>query len=161
MRRTLASILTACGMAAAAVAFAPAASAADLASPSANAAENYGCVGSLIDSYPIGNQGSIWGTTYLYYDASTGDNCAAAVKSSGGWKGTATLTRVQMERCASSTPGTCGDTDASIEDSGQYAYYAGPVTLNAGGKCINITAEIWDPSRTEVARVTHTAVHCG
>ncbi|MFR9676866.1 hypothetical protein [Streptomyces sp. TR06-5] len=151
MRRTLASLLTACGMTAAALTFAPA----------AHAAGNYGCSGSLIDSYEVGNQGSNWGTTYLYYDASSGENCAVTVKSDLGYKGTASLTRVQLERCSSSTPHVCGDTDASVEDSGQYAYYAGPITLNAAGKCINIATEIWDPTQVEVAATSRTAVHCG
>ncbi|EST27189.1 hypothetical protein N566_23440 [Streptomycetaceae bacterium MP113-05] len=148
-------------MAAAALTFAPAANAADQVPAASAAAGNHGCSGSLIDSYPVLDQGSTWGTTYLYYDASTGDNCAVAVKSSGGYKGTASLTRVQLERCESSTPGTCGDTDASIEDAGQYSYYAGPVVLNAAGRCLNISAEIWDPTQVEVARIDYTAVHCG
>lgn len=151
MRRLVSVLAATFAMAAATLAVAPAAS----------AAGSYGCSGSLIDSYPIQHASSTWGTAYLYYDSSTGNNCAAAVKNSNGYRGTDTLTTVYMQRCSSTTPGTCGSIEASDNDSGQYSYYAGPAVVYAAGHCVQVTASIWDPSHSDVATTVQNGVHCG
>ncbi|WP_326605008.1 hypothetical protein [Streptomyces sp. NBC_01800] len=132
-----------------------------LISAPAASAGGYGCSGSLIDSYSMKNGSTTWGTTYLYYDSSTGNNCAVAVKGSAGYAGTATQTTVYLQRCASSTPGNCGGIEKTSSDVGNYTSYAGPVSLNAAGHCIQVTASIWNPAHTVVASTVQTGVHCG
>ena len=50
--------------------------------PSASAA-GYGCSGSQIDTYPVKTSGgTTYSNIYLYYDSSTGENCASNVRTS-------------------------------------------------------------------------------
>ncbi|MEU7026550.1 hypothetical protein AB0A60_07615 [Streptomyces sp. NPDC046275] len=130
------------------------------AAPAASAG-GYGCNGSLIDTYSIKNGSTVWGSTYLYYDSATGNNCAVAVKNSTGYAGTSSFTSVYLQRCNSSTPGYCGGIAASVDDSQNYTQYAGPVSLYAAGKCLQVQASIWNPAHTVVATQVATGVHCG
>lgn len=74
----------------------------------------------VIDSAPLGSAGNV----YLLYNATTGENCVATVKTSS--LGTATATSAYLE-----VEGRDRETDA-----GSYAYYAGPVKAVAPGACV-------------------------
>ncbi|MGW4641008.1 N-acetylmuramoyl-L-alanine amidase [Sphaerisporangium sp. NPDC004334] len=75
---------------------------------------------SVIDSAALGTSG----TVYLLYDTSSGRNCVATIKSTS--LGTATATSAYLEVQGSTR----------ITDSGDFAYYAGPVRAAAADKCV-------------------------
>ncbi|MEU3986735.1 spore-associated protein A [Streptomyces sp. NPDC026672] len=139
---TLASTISILGLA---IVGAPAASAAT--------AGAYGCSGTEIDTYPVkalDGTGSTWGTVHLYYNASTGSNCAVTVKSV--YVGTPSFTAIYLN----SSDGAVHDDDA-----GNYSYYAGPVSIHAPGRCISINGVVWNPAHTELAQQVAVGVHCG
>lgn len=74
----------------------------------------------VIDSAPLGSAG----TVYLSYNSSNGNNCVSTMKSAS--VGTASATSAYLEVQGSSR----------VTDSGNFAYYAGPVSAAAAGKCI-------------------------
>jgi hypothetical protein len=97
------------------------------------------------------NGGGNYGTLYLYYDSSTGRNCAKATNGVGQTAGM----DVSITRCAPGTGQSWTDCDASDPriqgedyDSGSYRYYAGPVTTlgSAQGVCIWAEGSIDIPS---------------
>lgn len=137
-------------------------------SPAANAATTaaYGCSGSQVDTYPVKTSGgSVWGNIYLYYDSSTGKNCAVNVATSAGYYGTPTVKTMDIWRCvAGSTAGTPCQTDAVSQDpttSVLYSEYAGPVSLSAAGRCIELAASEWSPDGSTIAQANINATHCG
>ncbi|MFC4535231.1 N-acetylmuramoyl-L-alanine amidase [Sphaerisporangium dianthi] len=75
---------------------------------------------SVIDSAALGSSG----TVYLLYNASSGYNCVTTIKSTS--LGTATATSAYLEVQGSTR----------ITDSGNFAYYAGPVRASAADKCV-------------------------
>ncbi|MFG2876508.1 hypothetical protein ACGFYU_16215 [Streptomyces sp. NPDC048337] len=133
--------------------------------PAANAG-GFGCSGALIDTYavnlPISSQSPIHVSTInLYYDASTGRNCASNVKTSGGGLGQSTYMQVSIDRCvAGSTPGYRCTIDDDDYDGGYFKTYAGPVSVNASGRCISLFAETFTPNG-EHGDVHRNATHCG
>ncbi|MGV9772732.1 N-acetylmuramoyl-L-alanine amidase [Streptosporangium sp. NPDC003464] len=74
----------------------------------------------VIDSAALGTAG----TVYLLYNSATGYNCVATLKKTS--LGTATATSAYLEVQGSSR----------ITDSGNFAYYAGPVRAAAADKCV-------------------------
>ncbi|MCW2878725.1 MAG: Negative regulator of beta-lactamase expression-like protein [Sphaerisporangium sp.] len=74
----------------------------------------------LIDSAALGSSG----TVYLLYSSATGSNCVTTIKSTS--LGTATATAAYLEVEGS----------ARITDSGNFAYYAGPVRASASNRCV-------------------------
>ncbi|MFJ2033617.1 N-acetylmuramoyl-L-alanine amidase [Streptosporangium sp. NPDC087985] len=74
----------------------------------------------VIDSAALGTAG----TVYLLYNSSNGYNCVATIKRSS--IGTATATTAYLEVQGQSR----------ITDSGNFAYYAGPVRAAGAGKCV-------------------------
>ncbi|WP_143202257.1 hypothetical protein [Streptomyces sp. CB01249] len=102
-----------------------------VAAPSASAA-GFGCPGSQIDVYPVtdANKGLVLSNIFLYYDASTGKNCASNVRTSAGGTGTAAKISISI----------WADGGSAVTDSGNYSQYAGPVSVYAAGKCINVKA---------------------
>ncbi|WP_336207437.1 N-acetylmuramoyl-L-alanine amidase [Nonomuraea sp. LPB2021202275-12-8] len=74
----------------------------------------------VIDSAALGTSG----TVYLLYNSGNGNNCVATLKKTS--LGTATATSAYLEVQGS----------ARKTDSGNFAYYAGPVTAAAPGKCV-------------------------
>ncbi|MFJ2033618.1 M23 family metallopeptidase [Streptosporangium sp. NPDC087985] len=74
----------------------------------------------VIDSAALGTAG----TVYLLYNSSNGYNCVATMKRSS--IGTATATTAYLEVQGSSR----------ITDSGNFAYYAGPVRAAGANKCV-------------------------
>jgi hypothetical protein len=107
--------------------------------PAASAAD-YGCTGSRIDTYPLNHGGSNFGKIFLYYDSSSGTNCAVTVSSKA--PGIRKHMLVQIERCRETVyTGNC-DVVARVKDEGNYESYAGPRSLSAAGHCIRVTGAI-------------------
>ncbi|MCK2215560.1 N-acetylmuramoyl-L-alanine amidase [Actinomadura sp. ATCC 31491] len=75
---------------------------------------------SVIDKAALGTSG----TVYLLYNSGTGYNCVATIKATS--LGTASATSAYLE--------VQGKT--RVTDSGNFAYYAGPVRAAAAGKCV-------------------------
>ncbi|MEE1739974.1 hypothetical protein [Streptomyces sp. BE147] len=135
-------------------------------SPAAHAA-GYGCGGSEIDSYAVKTSGgTVYGYIHLYYDSSTGKNCAVNVATAAGGAGTATVKNVYMARCvAGSTAGKGCSVDLTLYDppfgsSTKFTSYAGPVSFNAAGRCILIGGAIVSPAGN-VGSYSSLATHCG
>ena len=130
--------------------------------PSASAA-GYGCPGSQIDTYAIKSSGgTTYGTVHLYYNSSTGSNCAVAVANSTGGSGQAGWFRsVAIMRCAETTPGgPCTTVSGTYKnDAGYYLQYAGPVTVTAAGKCIKVYGAMHKDGA--YAEGYSKAAHCG
>lgn len=104
------------------------------------------------------------GTLYLYYDASTGKNCAYATNNTGVRHDM----DVYITRCAAGTGQTvssCQDSDPLVpgtanDDYGNYISYAGPVNTlgSASGVCIKAFGGI--DTGTEYASA-FIGGHCG
>ncbi|MEV6861003.1 serine/threonine protein kinase [Streptosporangium subroseum] len=67
------------------------------------------------------------GTVYQLYNASTGNNCAVAMKSADVGKATQVWATLEVQGGGTST------------DRGNFDYYAGPVILSGKGKCVRIS----------------------
>ncbi|MFI8531485.1 hypothetical protein ACIGMX_14675 [Streptomyces aquilus] len=130
--------------------------------PTAGAA-TYGCNGSQIGAYAVKTSGgTTFGTAYLYYDSSTGKNCAAAVKNSTGGYGNSTYTSVSIEKCAQTSPASlCTLLNPRVydDDGDNYLYYAGPVSISAPNNCIHLSAVIWNGNGS-FAQFNSGAFHC-
>ncbi|WP_306311701.1 hypothetical protein [Streptomyces hydrogenans] len=139
--------------------------------PSASAAATgaYGCGGSQIDSYQVKTSGgSVYGNVYLYYDASTGKNCAVNVATAAGGYGTPTFKFVMIVKCVAGT--TAGSTcvqDTYVQDPSTtgitYSQYAGPVSISAAGRCISVTGinSLTSGPSSSQASFSSKATHCG
>ncbi|KAB8181995.1 N-acetylmuramoyl-L-alanine amidase [Microbispora catharanthi] len=75
---------------------------------------------SVIDSAALGTAG----TVYLLYNSGNGNNCVVTLKKTS--LGTATATSAYLEVQGRSR----------VTDSGDYGYYAGPVSASAADKCV-------------------------
>lgn len=150
VRKVISRLLVVATLALGGVAIAPAAQAAA-----------YGCAGSQIDSYAeTAPSGATYGHIYLYYDAATGDNCVVNVKTDAGGYGTKSNVEVEMAKCTAASDGkACVEVGNPVSNAGNFAYYAGPVTINAPGDCVAVSGSIvWDDA---AAGYTSTAGHCG
>ncbi|MFI0267599.1 hypothetical protein [Streptomyces luteogriseus] len=108
--------------------------------PAASAGD-YGCAGSQIDSYPVRTNTSTYGTIFLYYDAATGKNCAVTVSDKG--YGTTKPMMVRITRCTQRAyTGAC-TADGTVQDSGDYQYWAGPRSISADRHCIKVSGAIF------------------
>jgi hypothetical protein len=74
----------------------------------------------VIDSAGLGSDG----TVYLLYNSGNGSNCVTTLKAKSLGTATATAAYLEVQGSARKT------------DSGNFAYYAGPVTAAASGKCV-------------------------
>ena len=74
----------------------------------------------VIDSAALGSAG----TVYLLYNTANGYNCVATIKKTS--IGTASATSAYLEVKGK----------ARVTDSGNFAYYAGPVRASAAGQCV-------------------------
>ncbi|MFI6452708.1 N-acetylmuramoyl-L-alanine amidase [Streptosporangium amethystogenes] len=74
----------------------------------------------VIDSAALGSAG----TVYLLYNGSTGQNCVTTIKSTS--IGTASATSAYLEVQGATR----------VTDSGNFAYYAGPIRASGAGKCV-------------------------
>ena len=122
----------------------------------------YGCAGSQIGAYSVTTSGGTsYGTAYLYYDSSTGKNCAVAVKNSTGGYGTSDYISVNLEKCTNTSPAstcTLPGTRVHDDDGGNYLYYAGPVSISSPNNCIKLDAVIWKSNT--FAQYSSGAFHC-
>ncbi|MFF5341946.1 hypothetical protein ACWDUG_16370 [Streptomyces cellulosae] len=111
--------------------------------PSASAG-GYGCSGSQIDSFPMyASGGTLFGNVFLYYDSSTGRNCAVTVATSAGGYGVAKYMYVGISRCNETVDtGSCSGSASVVDKKDSYKYYAGPVSIAAAGHCIAVTGQI-------------------
>ena len=121
------------------------------AAPAAQATQtSTSCVGTLVSSEPfsyVSNQIFAWQN--VYWDASTGENCALLQSGNMDW-GVAKPMSITIYTCATDTgPSGKGD-DLCAElagtrpanDSGSYAYYAGPVSASGAGHCVEVKASV-------------------
>ena len=110
-------------------------------------AQAAGCSGTLIEHRAIRGDrtGNLFGYLDVYYDSSTGRNCARAVSSSRTW-GVRKPMFVGLYKCSQTNPGRCSVVARAEDRSGQrygsYQYYAGPVSLHAKGHCIAARGDI-------------------
>lgn len=141
MRRTVALLFTALLAAVGGLVLAPAAS-----------ASGYGCSGDEIGQYPITTpSGTNYGTIHIYYDSSTGENCAVAAAGSALSGRSGIYMSVTIFKCAeTSTSPTCTYVSSDV-DHDYYYYYAGPVTMYAPHNCIQVGATIRNDNIAVVA----------
>jgi hypothetical protein len=146
MRRTWTTLAGVVALLAAMLTVAPAAS-----------ADTYGCAGSQIDAYRLfsADRGQ-YGMIYLFYDASSGKNCAVTVAALSGGYGVYKPMAVQIDVCRERLPTSCTVIN-SVEDSGTYKYWAGPRSVAAAGHCIRVYGRIVFQGDTAVKSVVG---HC-
>jgi hypothetical protein len=118
-------------------------------------AAGWGCSGNEVSDSPFsvtdGNN-NVVSNVHLYYDGSTGRNCAVNVKTAQGGYGTSTYTAVTLESCNEDSPdsGRCStyaiSSDPAGGGPGSYSQYAGPVRVPGNGHCIKVTAWTTDPN---------------
>ncbi|MBB2742493.1 UNVERIFIED_ORG: hypothetical protein FHR35_002315 [Microbispora rosea subsp. rosea] len=70
------------------------------------------------------------GTVYQLYNASTGENCVVTIKTADVGKATPVSATLEVQGGGMKT------------DSGNYEYYAGPVKLQAKGKCVRYSGRV-------------------
>jgi len=103
------------------------------------AEEVCGSAFSQIDSAALGTAGRV----YLMYNASTGSNCVATIKSTSIGSASSVSAFLEVQGGTRTT------------DSGSFAYYAGPVTKSAAAKCVK-----WGGSAGS-STYTSAFEHCG
>ncbi|GAA2773448.1 hypothetical protein [Kitasatospora cinereorecta] len=150
MRRKIASTLIAFGIAAAGL---------TIGAPTASAG-GWGCTGSEIDTYSVTYGSTMYGAIHLYYDSSTGKNCAVNVATSAGGYGVDKYMSVSLVRCTQTSPSSTCTIDDAKTNADTYKYYAGPVSLSAADHCINVRGRITYNGH-EAIGATYGAVHCG
>ncbi|HEV2637797.1 MAG TPA: hypothetical protein VGX23_21770 [Actinocrinis sp.] len=120
------------------------------AAPSAQATQtSSSCVGTLVQDTPLIGQssGKTLGYAELYWDASTGQNCAMTESSSATW-GVPKYMGVWLTRCLTDTPSStvvCAPEDSNTPkayNDGTFSYYAGPVSVPGAGHCVAFMGEI-------------------
>ncbi|GHO93892.1 hypothetical protein KSF_039400 [Reticulibacter mediterranei] len=112
--------------------------------------------GALVDVYPITAHDTRIGEVDLYYNRSTGYNCAWTRASGPASSGTKEM-RVFLDVCGKAVgdpsdhtapsgttnkPGVPCNPSEQDYDTGNYHSYAGPVAVSAKGVCIAITGSI-------------------
>ncbi|AZP19360.1 hypothetical protein ACIGMX_12850 [Streptomyces aquilus] len=114
------------------------------------AAAEYGCPGTLIDTYNTPATGEVWAQLRLYYSsANGGTNCAVLLAKK--YYGTTHYMEVGINISGSSN---------NKLDYGAYKYYAGPVSVTStNGHCIDLSGAednggVW-------AGRSLNRVHCG
>lgn len=122
-------------------------------------AGGYGCSGNLVGTWPVKSPvPNTLSNIRLYYDASTGYNCAVNVKtayySQFKFQTAVTITRQDFNPDDNYRPGVTIDSD-----SGQYWSYAGPVKIPARGMCVMVDAVTY--YYDEIAREYTGSVACG
>ncbi|MFC5058236.1 hypothetical protein [Saccharothrix xinjiangensis] len=119
------------------------------------------CGGSLVGRYALNYGGSAIGELVVYYSSSTGQNCAR-MNHLGATHGVALRTVVFIVACRETTPGpTCTYYGTPQVDDGTYAYYAGPRSVSASGRCIHAAGDIYYAGAKRHVQVSPVAAHCG
>jgi hypothetical protein len=129
------------------------------ATPGTAIAGGYGCSGTLVNTWPVRSAvPNTLSNIRLYYDASTGYNCAVNVKTAyySQFKDETSITimREDWTEDDNNRPGVTIDSDG-----GEFSSYAGPVKIPAKGRCVMIDAITY--YYDEVARKYTGAVACG
>ncbi len=121
------------------------------------AASGTSCPGNLIQSVPVTSGSSTFGSLNIYFDSSTGNNCAMTV-ATGNAAGNASFIEVCLTRCKETSPGPSCTTDLIVCDPGAFHFFAGPVSVHAAGQCISANGEIvfnGVPARASLQGATH------
>lgn len=105
-------------------------------------------LGALIESEPIMDGSTKIGEIDVYYNKSTGYNCAYAKSSGSTWGKKKSMT-AWISSCKETKPNKTGCTTIKDDvDSGMYSYEAGPVGVSGKGHCISAQgAIIWHGKR--------------
>jgi hypothetical protein len=100
------------------------------------------CGGNLIYRDKAMYNGTAVAELVVYYNASTGYNCAR-FNHLGPAYGVSAPTVLNVFKCEETSPGS-GCTPIVLKgDSGDYAYYAGPVRVYAPNNCITATGSLF------------------
>jgi hypothetical protein len=123
------------------------------------------CAGSLIESRNLVVGGKKVGELDVYYNRSTGKNCARMNHAGSTW-GKKLKTRVWIGICSEREPtnGTCHyDPNTDAVDLGMYRYYAGPATtkVSARGRCIAASGYLWIGGTRYAVGTRPWVGHCG
>lgn len=94
------------------------------------------CPGILRNQIAMKSGSTTLGFLNVYFDSSTGDNCAMTV-AAGPASGHATFIDVCLARCTQTSPGSGCTADAEQCDAGDFHFFAGPVFVHAPGHCIS------------------------
>lgn len=113
----------------------------------------------IVDPIPLEHEGTLYGHLEVYYDNATGINCAMT-RAAEGAEGNATWIDVQLRRCTQTSEGPVCNEDAVVRDCGLYEFYAGPVSLQAPGKCINARGALTYNGQTVTATTSPPAAFC-
>lgn len=108
------------------------------------AAATGSCPGTQIASYPVTYETLRMGTIYLYWDASTGENCAENVAYGSFYGRSGKDMSVSLSACAYDAQGDCQTVGTVHYDNGEYLYYAGPVFVSAEHLCVVVYGQIDD-----------------
>lgn len=103
-----------------------------LAAGNAYAGDGGDCGGNLIDYKPIMAGSKQIGQLQLYYNNSTGKNCAIAYHGGDTW-GVRSYTYVVLQTCPSAA---CSSARIVASEDGQFRYQAGPIRTDGAGKCV-------------------------
>lgn len=105
----------------------------------AAAAAATGCPGSLVNQ-----AANAYGELDLYYSATSAGTTCAKMVHQGSTYGVASDTMVNVIKCKQTVPGNlCTAALIGPSDEGNYAYYAGPVSITGtAGHCVNAYGRI-------------------
>ena len=123
------------------------------------------CSGNLIDRKVVNYGGAPIAELAVYYDSSTGQNCAR-MNHLGVTYNRSYRTTVFIVACTERTPGpVCHYYGAPDTQDGNYALYAGPVHVTARGRCIHAAGDIYYPTSAPTNKrhveTSPPASHCG
>ncbi|GAA1182668.1 hypothetical protein GCM10009664_56030 [Kitasatospora gansuensis] len=132
-------------------------------------AAGWGCSGTEVSDSPYAvttGDGDVYSYVHLYWNGSTGRNCAVNVKA-GRLSGTPTLTQIALLACRQDGPvggsaSQCTAIEYPMDPSRSdiyYSSYAGPVSVNGSGHCIMVTGITYDTDGTR-AEYRSPMFHC-
>ncbi|MFE3450620.1 hypothetical protein ACFXJ8_16975 [Nonomuraea sp. NPDC059194] len=126
----------------------------------ATPAQAASCSGSQIDTIAVKRGSSTYGSLKLYYNSSTGNNCARLDRVVD--YGTKSGMILSLYACAKGqTQSQCFQNYRGLDqDSGQFGQYAGPVSVYGKGRCILVQAGVADRNHNW-ANYTSPVFHCG
>ena len=132
----------------------------------ASATHIAGCYGSRIEHVPLKYDTTVVGYVDLYYSSSNGGtNCVKTI-SAGPSSGVSKFMLAKIYRCTGGAGSTCVDNfggfDQRDEDKGNFASYAGPVSVTStSSRCVSFVGLVTWRGRQISAGSSPKAVHCG
>ncbi|KXK62426.1 hypothetical protein AWW66_08230 [Micromonospora rosaria] len=116
------------------------------------------CAGSRVGGYHLYSEDTTLSLFVYYSPANGGTNCVWVQKEQNtGTRGTPEWMYVSIARCATNNPNNCGTRSGRDTDSGNFQYYAGPVTTSStASRCIVI-----DVAYRNFGTVERGPFHCG